>query len=172
MIAIYVGVSAKLFILCGVGNVLLVKQRCNALFAVTPYAKGKNLPNNLGSRRVDFYFAFFGAAFNISVGGKAADMNTLSSLMVKHRSDAFRKVLKIPFVNKSCYLPGFFSAFYLRINSVGNGNKADVPNGKQPVNVFFTGFDITRKSRLRFTQHNVKLPTFTIVNQLAKGRTI
>jgi hypothetical protein len=55
-------------------------------------------------------------------------MKTVLETAFKNNSDIFRHILKVPFVDKSIDLPGFFVSFVRGICVVNNADETNTPN--------------------------------------------
>ena len=141
----------------GIWDALVIEQFGDLLLAVALQGPSEDLPNHLGSLRLNNEMVVILRVFLIAVDGKSADVPPLPPLHVKNHADIFGQVLQIPLVDQAVDLPGLFVALYLRVGIVGHGDEADAPDGKQAVDVFLHQLHIPGKAGLAFAEDNLKL---------------
>ena len=141
----------------GIWDALVIEQFGDLLLAVALQGPSEDLPNHLGSLRLNNEMVVILRVFLIAVDGKSADVPPLPPLHVKNHADIFGQVLQIPLVDQAVDLPGLFVALYLRVGIVGYGDEPDAPDGKQAVDVFLHQLHIPGKAGLAFAEDNLKL---------------
>ena len=71
-------------------------------------------------------------------------------LPAKDGTNIFRKLLGIPFIDQAVDLTGFFVGMRSSIHPIHHRHKANPPEGKQRMQIFFRRACVSGKARLRF----------------------
>ncbi len=90
----------------------------------------------------------------VSIKGEGIDRKAILTPVYQNAADVFGHILQVSFVDKPVDLAGFLVALIGRVRIVHDADKANVPERKEPMDIFSHKLQFTGKPGLCFAQDN------------------
>ena len=109
--------------------------------------------------------------FLIPIQSGRTDKFSFPAFVGQYGTDVIGQILQIPLIDKAIDLAAFFVRLVRSVHMVHDGNEANAPFNKFPMQIFFHQFHITRKARLCFCQNDIKFVLAGRFNHPVESRT-